>query len=56
MNRKTTVEEERFCEIVRHVENRELFAEFMAFCMERLNADENASVEKIWAAWCESRR
>lgn len=56
MNRKTTVEEEKFRRILRHVKNLKRFEEFTAFCTERLNSDENASVEDIWNAWCKRKR
>lgn len=48
-------EQEELLEISRQVKNQKRFADFMLFCMERLNDDESDTVDNIWNAWCESQ-
>ena len=48
-------EQEELLEISRQVKNQKRFADFMLFCMERLNDDESDTVDNIWNARCESQ-
>ena len=48
-------EQEELLEISRQVKNQKRFADFMLFCIERLNDDESDTVDNIWNAWRESQ-
>lgn len=56
MNCSTVLfEQKELLEISRQVKNQNRFADFMLFCLERLNDDESETVESVWDAWCESQ-